>query len=259
MMLDVLERDLRELGRTRAPRRFAGRVLAAVGLVDSYAQVDTPIGPYFLAWNQGGVSAVREASIGADRFESWFAQEVGRPLARVESVPERLRRAAEDRGPRARLRYDLRGLTDFERSVLLKTLEIPRGEVRTYAWVAREIGHPRAVRAVGTALRKNPLPILIPCHRVIRADGLGNYAGGAPERKRAMLSYEGAEPDRVEELLRRSVHFTGSRTTGIFCVPTCRNVRRTRQEHLVSFRNEREAREAGFRPCQVCRPAALAS
>jgi O-6-methylguanine DNA methyltransferase len=258
-MMDVLERDLRELGRVRAPRGFPERVLAAVGLADCYAEVETPIGPYFLAWNEGGVSAVHEASIGPDHFEHWFAHEIRRPLIRVASVPERLRRAARDERSRPRLSFDLRSLTGFERSVLMKTLEIPRGEVRTYAWVAREIGHPRAVRAVGTALRRNPVPILIPCHRVVRSDGLGNYAGGHPDRKREILSYEGADPSMVEELARRSVHFTGSSTTRIFCMPTCRNVRRTREDNLVSFRSEREARAAGYRPCRVCRPAVLAS
>src|SRR5438309_6517444 len=255
--MDLLERDLRALGQTRAPQGFAARVLAAAGLADACAEVQTPIGPYFLAWNDGGISAVMEASVGAERFEGWFGREIGRPLSRVASVPDRLREAARDERARHRLRFDLRKLTDFERAVLMKTLEIPRGEVRTYGWVAREIGHPRAVRAVGSALRRNPVPILIPCHRVIRSDGLGNYAGGAPERKRAILSFEGADPDWVEALARRGVHFTGSRTTGIFCVPTCRNARRTREQNLVSFQSEQEAAEAGFRPCRVCRPAVL--
>ena len=257
--MDLLERDLRELGRTRAPRGFAARVLAAARTADSYAEVETPIGPYFLAWNDGGISAVMDATPGPERFEEWFANEIGRPLTRVASVPDRLRQAARDERSRHRLRFDLRKLTDFERAVLMKTLEIPRGEVRTYGWVAKEIGRPLAVRAVGTALRRNPVPILIPCHRVVRSDGLGNYAGGSPDRKRAILSFEGADPDQVETLARQSIRFTGSRTTGIFCMPTCRHVRRTREQNLVGFHDEREAREAGFRPCHVCRPAALAS
>jgi O-6-methylguanine DNA methyltransferase len=257
--MDLLERDLNDLGRTRAPRGFVERVLAAAGLADSYAEVETPIGPYFLAWNEGGISAVTQASAGPERFEAWFAREIGRPLTRVASVPDRLRQAARDGRSGPRLRFDLRELTDFERAVLMKTLEIPRGEVRTYGWVAREIGRPGAVRAVGTALRRNPVPILIPCHRVIRSDGLGNYAGGSPERKRAILSFEGVDPDRVETLARQSIRFTGSRTTGIFCMPTCRHARRTREENLVSFHNQQEADAAGFRPCRVCRPVALAS
>lgn len=72
-------------------------------------------------------------------------------------------------------------LTEFEKAVLAATLSIPFGETRTYAWVARRIGKPKAVRAVGSALRKNPWPLIIPCHRVVRSDGaVGQYAGGEP-------------------------------------------------------------------------------
>src|SRR5689334_18778398 len=113
--MDLLERDLKELGRARAPRGFVARVLAAAGLADSYAEVETPIGPYFLAWNDRGISAVMDASGGSESFEDWFASEIGRPLTRVASVPDRLREAARDERARHRLRFDLRELTDFER------------------------------------------------------------------------------------------------------------------------------------------------
>jgi O-6-methylguanine DNA methyltransferase len=76
--------------------------------------------------------------------------------------------------------------------VLMKALEIPRGEVRTYGWIAREIGRPKAVRAVGTALAKNPIPLFIPCHRVVRSDGsIGQYGCGGPVNKRRLLLHEG--------------------------------------------------------------------
>ncbi len=82
-------------------------------------------------------------------------------------------------------------LTPFERAVLKATLEIPFGETRTYAWVARQVGKPGAVRAVGQALRKNPYPLLIPCHRVIRSDGtLGKYAGRDDGRKKELIDLE---------------------------------------------------------------------
>ena len=88
------------------------------------------------------------------------------------------------------MRYDLSGLSPFERAVLTKTLEIPLGEVRPYGWVAREIGRPRAVRAVGSALGRNPVPVLIPCHRVVRSDGaLSGYRWGV-RRKRTLLERE---------------------------------------------------------------------
>ena len=82
-------------------------------------------------------------------------------------------------------------LTRFELAVLRAALEIPFGETRTYAWIARRIGKPRAVRAVGAALRKNPWPLIVPCHRVIKSDGsLGKYAGKDTGRKRKLIDLE---------------------------------------------------------------------
>ena len=82
-------------------------------------------------------------------------------------------------------------LTPFELVVLKATLAIPFGETRSYAWVAKRIGKPKAVRAVGTALRKNPWPLIIPCHRVIKSDGsLGKYAGGDTGRKKELIELE---------------------------------------------------------------------
>ena len=89
------------------------------------------------------------------------------------------RRLGGDR--RVRIDLDLRGHTEFERDVWAKALEIPRGEVRPYGWIAAEIGRPKAVRAVGTALGHNPVPLIVPCHRVVRTDGtIGQYSLGGP-------------------------------------------------------------------------------
>jgi len=90
-------------------------------------------------------------------------------------------------------------LTKFELAVLRTTLEIPFGETRTYAWVARRIGKPRAVRAVGSALRNNPWPLIIPCHRVIRSDGsLGLYAGRDDGRKKELIALEQSLRDTMK-------------------------------------------------------------
>jgi len=87
---------------------------------------------------------------------------------------------------------DLSGATTFQRQVWEITRLIPYGETRSYAWVAQQIGQPRAVRAVGQALGKNPLPIIIPCHRVITSNGkLGGFSGGVKMKKR-LLSLEAA-------------------------------------------------------------------
>lgn len=246
--MDVVERDLRELGRVRAPAGFQERVLAAAGLIDSYAELESPVGRAFVAWNRQGVSGLMLAA-SPEEFEAWFRARLGRPLVRVAAPPARLRRMG----------FDLRTMTPFERSVLLKTAEIPRGEVRTYSWVAREIGRPAAVRAVGSAVGHNPVPLLIPCHRVIRADGLiGEYGMGGPANKRALLADEGVDPADLERLARQRVRCLGSRTTHIFCLPTCHNARRIRDANRVPFRSEAEALAAGYRPCRDCRPAAVA-
>ena len=82
-------------------------------------------------------------------------------------------------------------LTKFQWKVLKVAANIPLGETRTYKWVAEKVGSPKAVRAVGRALRRNPYPIIIPCHRVIKQDGsLGGYAGGSGERKGELLKME---------------------------------------------------------------------
>jgi O-6-methylguanine DNA methyltransferase len=82
------------------------------------------------------------------------------------------------------------GLTDFEKKVLRITCQIPFGQMRSYKWVARKLGAPKATRAVGQALKKNPYPIIIPCHRVIKSDGsLGGYAKGK-QLKKKLLQFE---------------------------------------------------------------------
>ncbi len=86
------------------------------------------------------------------------------------------------------------GMTDFQISVLNATSKIPVGQVRTYKEIAVEIGHPGACRAVGTALRKNPFPITIPCHRVIKSSGEpGKYSGKSGARKIKLLRMEGVK------------------------------------------------------------------
>jgi O-6-methylguanine DNA methyltransferase len=151
---------------------------------------------------------------------------------------------------------DLGGLTPFQRQVLEKVRQIPRGEVRPYTWVAREIGFPRAVRAVGTALGKNPIPLLIPCHRVIRSGGaLGAYAAGGTVVKERILRFEGVDLPELLKLTRLGKRFRGSRNTRIFCLPTCYSRKWAKERHTVYFASAAEARRTGYRPCKLCRPA----
>lgn len=255
-VLSAVEETLHDL-REVAPPALAARTLAAVGLADEYAILASPLGDVYVAWNGRGVSAVAAAADAA-AFEARFRADTGRPIRRADALPDRLartigRRLAGDR--RVRIDLDLRGRTPFEVAVWMKALEIPRGEVRPYGWIAGEIGRPRAVRAVGSALARNPVPLVVPCHRVVRSDGtIGQYSLGGPAAKRAILAAEGLDPDEIEALARARVRYVGSDTTGVVCLPTCHNARRIVDRHRVPFRSLAESISAGYRACRECRP-----
>ncbi len=184
---------LRGLKDIRAPHALRAAVFGRLGLVDSYVRVPSALGDVFVATGERGISSVRLAK-GDAAFERWHERQIGRPARRARkparALVDRLERFVRgDRAPTARV--DLSALSPFARAVLEKTREIPRGQVRPYAWVAREIGRPGAVRAVGTALARNPVPLIIPCHRVVRSDGTpGSYAFGS-RAKRTLLAHEG--------------------------------------------------------------------
>lgn len=250
-----LENELRSLAEA-APDGFVEGVLAATGLILRYDVMPGPVGPLWIVWGVDGVTDTIPVS--DERHLLEILSQRGVEAVRGE-LPERLRHKIEktlESGKLGTLPVDLSRLTSFQREVLTKTAEIPRGEMRPYGWVAREIGNPGAVRAVGSALNKNPIPVLIPCHRVSRGDGqVGEYAYG-PEMKRRLLRTEGADPDELDAAADAGTRFTGSDTTKIYCFPTCRHARRTKTEHEVMFRTRADAERAGYRGCKVCRPAA---
>jgi O-6-methylguanine DNA methyltransferase len=245
-----------------APAGLRPKVLVEVGLADAYAHIDSPIGPLTVAWNGRGVSEVAAATDGPT-FEARHRAATGRDAFAMEVLPRRLAEAIERRlrgDRRVRIDLDLRGHSPFEQDVWRKALEIPRGEVRPYGWVAAEIGRPRAVRAVGTALGHNPVPLIVPCHRVVRTDGfIGQYSLGGPDNKRTILRSEGLDPAGLEAQAAAGIRYVGSDTTNIMCLPTCRHARRTMDVHRVAFRSVRAGVAAGYRPCKVCRPDSGAS
>jgi O-6-methylguanine DNA methyltransferase len=193
------------------------------------------------------------AAASDDGFADAFRRRFGRPLLPADRPPAGLLPALRS-GTARDLRFDLRGLTTFQQDVLRAALTIPKGEVRPYAWIAGRIGRPRAVRAVGTALANNPVPVLIPCHRVTRADGvLGEYVFG-PAAKERLLRVERVDIEELRSLAERQVFYLASDTTGVVCHPTCHNARRITQRHRHGFRTLADAEAAGYRPCRSCRP-----
>lgn len=222
-----------------------------------YAALATPVGQVWVAFTDDKlrlISGKTEAE-----FVAGARQVLGAEPARAAAVPARLARRilTAIAGQRQAVAADeLAGLTPFQRAVLAQAQRIPRGEVRSYAWIARAVGQPKAVRAVGTALARNPLPLVIPCHRVIRTDGaLGNYSGGGQLRKDAILTYEGVNLDQLQALTRAGLRFRGSRNTKIFCLPTCYSMKHAQERHTVYFHSAEEAVQQGYRPCKLCRPA----
>ncbi len=139
---------------------------------------------------------------------------------------------------------DLSGVPPFERAALDVASHIPYGEVRSYKWIAEQLGAPDGARAVGNAMAGNPVPIIVPCHRVVKTDGgLGGYSFGL-FRKEALLNLE-----------RKTTPYIGCASTRIYCRRGCRAEQRIAEGGRIKFSSPGDARSSGYRPCSLCRPA----
>jgi methylated-DNA-[protein]-cysteine S-methyltransferase len=167
------------------------------GLLDvAYREVATPVGSLLLAATPEGLVRVAYESQDHDRVLATLAELVSprilRAPARLDPVARQLEEYFGGQRHRFDVPLDLRLAHGFRREVLSHLPDIGYGHTESYAQVAAAAGSPRAVRAVGTACALNPLPVVVPCHRVIRSDGsLGQYAGGAAA-KEILLHLEGA-------------------------------------------------------------------
>ena len=221
---------------------------------DSYDRV----GDVWVAFSKDGIRMITARSV--DDLQVRYAKRYGRDLQRA-TIPEALKREVEAalRGEGVgKPHVDVDDATDLETAVMHALTSIPRGEVRTYAWVAQQTGRPKAIRAVASYCAKNILPFVVPCHRVVPSSGgVGQYAFGS-KMKRELLKREGVDVDALDGLAKDGVRYVGSRTTKIYCFPTCRDARRIREENRVPFHGASEAERKGFRPCQRCRPVAAA-
>lgn len=257
MRLKRLAERLRALS-DRTPVGIKATVMTELG--DRLGRIATAIGPAWVGFNDRGITFVSLQDGDAASMQRMYRARLGRDAA-IASVPSRFAEAVADvaEGNWTRdVPVDLVGLPEFERAVLEALRTIPRGELRPYAWLAAVAGSPRAVRAVGNIMNRNPIPLLLPCHRVIPSGGgVGNYAYGS-DVKRTLLEREGVSTALIDQLARRRVRYIGSDTTRIYCYPTCRDARRIQPKHQVPFGTEREAGAAGYRPCQHCRPLAAA-
>ncbi|GMQ92868.1 MAG: methylated-DNA--[protein]-cysteine S-methyltransferase [Acidimicrobiia bacterium] len=160
---------------------------------DLVAKVDSSRGPVWIAWSRTGITGLTPLFV--DKTVDEFVDHHRRVAYEADVIPKLLKSEIEEAlesGRSMGLSFDLRGLSSFQQSVLRTCATISNGTVRPYGWIAEELHKPGATRAVGTALAKNPIPFLIPCHRVVRSDGsVGSYAFG-PEMKKELLLSEGA-------------------------------------------------------------------
>jgi methylated-DNA-[protein]-cysteine S-methyltransferase len=197
--LDELARLLRAEADRFAAEAVDTTALAAAAagadLLDvAWCEVDSPIGPLVVAGTQAGLLTVSFSDV--DTTLEGLARQVSPRIlehpARLDLVRRQLDEYFEDRRHHFELPLDRRLSKGFRARVLAELERVPFGVVVTYGELAARVGNPRAFRAVGTAMATNPLPIVVPCHRVLRSGGkLGGYGGGL-DAKRWLLRHEGA-------------------------------------------------------------------
>jgi methylated-DNA-[protein]-cysteine S-methyltransferase len=232
--------------------RRVRRPEAALGVVKS------PLGDLLVALSAGGLVLVQYLP-GGSELESSIARlrllldPVEDPRT-VKEVGAEVRCYLTGEADALRQRIDLRlAASAFQKRVLHKLQEIPRGAVVSYQALAALAGAPNGARAVGNALHNNPVPIYIPCHRVIAADGrIGGYGGGGA-RKLQLLRSEGFELGDADARIPDSVVW-GHKESKIYCRRSCPTAARVERQRMVFFADPRQAEQAGMRPCKICRP-----
>jgi O-6-methylguanine DNA methyltransferase len=164
-----------------------------------YSKVETEAGWFWVGCSSTGITMISPVSGSSSGFEQVYGKRFG-VKPQQGKIPEQyvhaLKEAAAGREPQP-VAFDLTGLTEFQLKVLKVLCKVPRGKVRTYGQLASQAGHPKAVRAVGSVMASNPIPILIPCHRVVPSSGgVGNYGLG-PGLKCKLLMREGVVIDKL--------------------------------------------------------------
>jgi methylated-DNA-[protein]-cysteine S-methyltransferase len=242
----------------RARRRVDGalkrvrRPEAAAGVVKS------PLGDLLVALTARGIVLnhyiVNDAELAATVEEARLRLDLVEDSRAVEEVGAEIRRYLA--GEATALRQDIDSTlvaTPFQRKVLRKLQDVPRGAVVSYQALGVLAGAPKGARAVGNAMHDNPVPIYIPCHRVIASDGgLGGYGGGAARKLKLLRSEGFLLRDDAMRLPDSTVW--GHQGTGIYCRASCRTAARVDRGRIIFFAAAKDARMAGLRPCKICRP-----
>jgi methylated-DNA-[protein]-cysteine S-methyltransferase len=256
---------------TRSRERLESRLADLKSRLVAYRIFPSPFGYILIARSEQGVLLVDYLGAGRSVERSRLARLPGvEPVedgAEVDTLYRDLRQYLEGRLTRLDWPLDLRLVRSaFHRRVLEVTAAIPYGAVVSYSGLARDVGRPRAVRAAAQALRWNPLPIVIPCHRVVGVTGaLTGYAGGKPTRKEKLLSVEGVPMERAGGDVRvaRDAMYVLAPGDTAYCLPTCPSAdpaappayaARAFPIGGVLFGSRVRAEAMGLTPCTTCRP-----
>ena len=223
---------------------------------------DSALGPILLAHSEQGVVLLEylhgRRDLGGSRLARMRGIEAVEDGGESEELYREFRAYVEGRAQQLPWALDLRlARSPFQRKVLERTASIPYGAVVSYKRLASDLGQPRAVRAVAQALRWNPVPIAIPCHRVVGASGLlTGYAGGETGRKRQLLTTEGVPlvPAHNDFAVARGAMYMLAPGDSEYCLPSCPSMETLRSGLLTYFGSRSRAEAVGLHPCTSCRP-----
>jgi len=259
----VLRRAPAASGEARAREGLESRLADLRSRLVSYRVFPSPLGHILIARSEHGVSLVEYLHRGTDLRASRLSRVAGVELQEDGAEVETLHRELLEylRGDRTRLEWplDLRlARSDFHRAVLRATAAIPYGAVTSYAGIAAEIGKPAATRAVAQALRWNPLPIVVPCHRIVGTSGaLTGYSGDRVGLKRELLAVEGiqAKGKRSDSRVARdTLYHYEANDQHEYCLPTCGDIARHPIGRVTLLASRALAGSLGLVPCASCRP-----
>jgi methylated-DNA-[protein]-cysteine S-methyltransferase len=252
--------DVRGVARSR--ERLESRLLDLKSRIVAYRVFDSPLGPVLLAHSEQGVVLLEylhgRRDLGSSRLAGMRGIEAVEDGGEVEGLYRDFRAYVEGRARRLEWALDLRLVkSPFQRRVLERTASIPYGAVVSYKRLASDLGQPRAVRAVAQALRWNPVPVAIPCHRVVGATGLlTGYAGGETDLKRRLLTTEGVPvvPAHDDFAVARGAMYLLAPGDSEYCIPSCPSMETLQSGLLTYFGSRNRAEAVGLRPCTTCRP-----
>jgi O-6-methylguanine DNA methyltransferase len=242
-----------------ARQRLVARLADLRTRIVSYRVLASTLGPILIARSEHGVALVEylgREGVAASRLFRMAGMEPQEDTGELESLERELIEYLEGRRTRLDWPLDLRGArSDFQRAVLEATVAVPYGAVSSYTGIAGELGKRAAVRAVAQALRHNPLPIVVPCHRIVGSGGdLVGYAGDRLNLKERLLGVEGVPTQhaRTPRIARAALYHYEPNPSREYCLPTCGDIARRPIGMLFARRAEAEAR--GLVPCTSCHP-----